>query len=40
MAVIEEVVEKMWPKILSISKEKNPNNYITLPLMLAGRQRT
>lgn len=40
MAVVEEAVEEMWPEILDISKERNPSNYTTLPLMLAGRQRT
>lgn len=40
MAATEEVAEGMWPEILSISKEKTPSNYIILPLMLAGRQRT
>lgn len=40
MAVVEEAVEEMWPEILDISKERNPSNYTSLPLMLAGRQRT
>lgn len=40
MAVVEEAVEEMWPEILDISKERNPSNYTSLPLMLAGRRRT